>query len=95
MLDVLRRKAVILPTVFRQHLFEKLYLAEVSQTPEQYSDHISQRLSSNGLDNITQWEGRKKVNASVILAYERSISLKEEFDVYRDQDTEWPLVDDR
>ena len=38
-------------------------------------------LKRHNLTNVGDWSGRKAVDSSVILAYERSAALKEEFEV--------------
>ena len=38
-------------------------------------------MKKNNLSNVGDWRGRKAVDSSVILAYERSAALKEDFEV--------------
>jgi hypothetical protein len=92
---------LILPPIFRQQLFDKLYLSDIIDKEERerqkdaYAARVKQELRRNRLTNVSDWPGRKAVDAAVILAYERSSALKEELELDLGGDQQQESADDR
>lgn len=101
-LKELKKRVLILPNVYRQQLFDRLYMgngqsisdAERCRMKRQYTDRVKVVLKKNNLANVGEWSGRKAVDAEVILAFERSAALKEEFEV-NFEDLDGDGIDDR
>ena len=90
-LDELTNRVLILPPIFRHRLFDRLYLhqilpAEKKREIANYGDKIRQQLKKHDLRSVVDWEGRRHIDTSVIIAYERSPELKEEFGFDDDDD---------
>ncbi len=98
-LSELTSRVMILNSVFRHRVFDKLYLdgqreEETLRQRSEYGVHVRGRLKELGITNVSDWQGRKAVDSSVILAYERSPALKDEFE--RDfVDVDHDGIDDR
>ena len=95
----LNHRMLILPPYFRFHLFERMYLnglskADVRAGMQEYEKEVKVHMNEVGIDHISEWSGKKQIDSAVILAYERSASLKEEFEAdFEDGDGDG--VDDR
>ena len=99
MMSELMNRVLILPPLFRHQLFDRLYLRAITEEEKKkkmsdYGDKIKYHLKMHGLDSVSDWTGRKQVDSSVIVAYENSAALKEEFEInFEDKDGDG--VDDR
>lgn len=95
----LQKRLLIMPSMFRQQLYERIYLTGFSELAlkhgkMEYEREIKNQLDKRNIRTVSEWTGRKPVDFSVILAYERSPALREEFEIkFIDKDGDG--VDDR
>ena len=91
-------KVLILPPEIRYQIYLRLFWKrspeETREARKDFETALRAKLREEGIKNVSDWEGRRVVDSSVILAYERSQVLKEELEVHYQQD-DGEHVDDR
>ena len=91
-------RVLILSPEIRFQVYLRMYwkqgLEETKKARIAFEMKVKEKLKEHGIINVSDWDGRRIIDSSVILAYERSQALKEEFEIHF-EDCDGDGVDER